>query len=98
MCSLLSDRQDIVPYLPLLLPELQAVLTDPIPEVRSTYLPCISAVSPLYLRCISPVSPLYLRCISAVSPLYLRYICTRCAPTSVPGGWLATTPTLEPQP
>ena len=36
MCSLLSDRQDIVPYLPLLLPELQAVLTDPIPEVRST--------------------------------------------------------------
>ena len=36
MCSLLGDRQDIVPYLPLLLPELQTVLMDPIPEVRST--------------------------------------------------------------
>ena len=36
MCSLLSERRDIVPYLPLLLPELQAVLHDPIPEVRST--------------------------------------------------------------
>jgi len=36
MCSLLSDRADIVPYLPLLLPELRAVLMDPIPEVRST--------------------------------------------------------------
>ena len=36
MCSLLSDRKDIVPYLPLLLPELKSALTDPIPEVRST--------------------------------------------------------------
>lgn len=36
MCSLLSERRDIVPYLPLLLPELRAVLHDPIPEVRST--------------------------------------------------------------
>ena len=36
MCSLLAERRDIVPYLPLLLPELQAVLHDPIPEVRST--------------------------------------------------------------
>ena len=36
MCSLLADRKDIVPYLPLLLPELRAVLHDPIPEVRST--------------------------------------------------------------
>ena len=36
MCSLLAERRDIVPYLRLLLPELQAVLHDPIPEVRST--------------------------------------------------------------
>ncbi len=36
MCSLLAERKDIVPYLRLLLPELQAVLHDPIPEVRST--------------------------------------------------------------
>ena len=36
MCSLLSERGDIVPYLGMLLPELQAVLLDPIPEVRST--------------------------------------------------------------
>ena len=36
MCSLLADRKDVVPYLPLLLPELQSVLHDPIPEVRST--------------------------------------------------------------
>ena len=32
MCSLLADRGDIVPYLPLLLPSLQEVLLDPIPE------------------------------------------------------------------
>jgi hypothetical protein len=36
MCSLLSERRDIVPYLGQLLPELRAVLLDPIPEVRST--------------------------------------------------------------
>ena len=36
MCSLLTERADIVPYLGMLLPELQAVLLDPIPEVRST--------------------------------------------------------------
>ena len=29
MCSLLSDRGDIVPYLPLLLPELQAACDLP---------------------------------------------------------------------
>ena len=36
MCSLLAERRDIVPYLGLLLPELQTILHDPIPEVRST--------------------------------------------------------------
>ena len=36
MCSLLADRTDIVPYLKLILPELKAVLVDPIPEVRAT--------------------------------------------------------------
>ncbi|KAL1515351.1 hypothetical protein AB1Y20_001981 [Prymnesium parvum] len=36
MCSLLADRNDIVPYLPLLLPELKSSLHDPIPEVRSS--------------------------------------------------------------
>jgi len=36
MCSLLADPKDIVPYMDMLLPQLQAVLMDPIPEVRST--------------------------------------------------------------
>ena len=33
MCSLLSERRDIVPYLPQLVPELKTLLMDPIPEV-----------------------------------------------------------------
>jgi len=36
MCSLLANPKDIVPYLEMMLPQLQAVLLDPIPEVRST--------------------------------------------------------------
>jgi hypothetical protein len=33
MCSLLGDPSDIIPYIDMLLPQLQAVLMDPIPEV-----------------------------------------------------------------
>ena len=34
MCSL-ADHKDLIPYLPILLPSLQAIITDPIPEVRT---------------------------------------------------------------
>ena len=36
MCSLLADPRDILPYLDMMMPQLQSVLLDPIPEVRST--------------------------------------------------------------
>eukprot|EP00735_Rhodelphis_limneticus_P006871 TRINITY_DN1932_c0_g1::TRINITY_DN1932_c0_g1_i1::g.23049::m.23049 TRINITY_DN1932_c0_g1::TRINITY_DN1932_c0_g1_i1::g.23049 ORF type:complete len:2717 (+),score=940.13,sp/F4I893/ILA_ARATH/35.18/0.0,HEAT/PF02985.17/1.4e+03,HEAT/PF02985.17/1.4e+03,HEAT/PF02985.17/1.9e+03,HEAT/PF02985.17/67,HEAT/PF02985.17/6.2e+03,HEAT/PF02985.17/34,HEAT/PF02985.17/3.3e+03,HEAT/PF02985.17/0.11,HEAT/PF02985.17/0.013,HEAT/PF02985.17/0.069,HEAT/PF02985.17/1.4e+03,HEAT/PF02985.17/0.012,HEAT/PF02985.17/8e+03,HEAT/PF02985.17 len=35
MCSLIGDPKDVLPYLPTLLPEVKAVLLDPIPEVRA---------------------------------------------------------------
>mmetsp|Transcript_38682 Transcript_38682/g.62654 ORF Transcript_38682/g.62654 Transcript_38682/m.62654 type:complete len:1156 (-) Transcript_38682:392-3859(-) len=35
MGSLISDHKDVLPYLPLLVPELKSVLVDPIPEVRA---------------------------------------------------------------
>ena len=36
MCSLLPCVQDMQPYVPLIMPELQAALIDPLPEVRAT--------------------------------------------------------------
>jgi HEAT repeat protein len=36
ICSMINDPKDFVPYLPTLLPDLQASLLDPIPDVRST--------------------------------------------------------------
>eukprot|EP01043_Picozoa_sp_COSAG02_P009517 COSAG02_NODE_324_length_24643_cov_107.975228_6_plen_2567_part_00 len=35
MCSLIGDEKDMVPYLPMVLPELQQMLMDHIPEVRA---------------------------------------------------------------
>ncbi|KAI3785034.1 hypothetical protein L1987_44143 [Smallanthus sonchifolius] len=35
MCSLVTDPNDMLPYIGLLLPEIKKVLVDPIPEVRS---------------------------------------------------------------
>ncbi|KAH7283513.1 hypothetical protein KP509_34G010800 [Ceratopteris richardii] len=35
MCSLVTEPKDMLPYLPLLLPEVKKVLVDPIPEVRT---------------------------------------------------------------
>lgn len=35
MSSLINDPKDMVPYVPLLLPELKKVLLDPSPEVRA---------------------------------------------------------------
>ncbi|XP_062006271.1 protein ILITYHIA [Rosa rugosa] len=35
MCSLVTDPNDMIPYIGLLLPEVKKVLVDPIPEVRS---------------------------------------------------------------
>ncbi len=34
MCTL-AEHKDLLPYLETLVPDLQAILTDPIPEVRS---------------------------------------------------------------
>lgn len=34
MCSL-ADHKDLIPYLEILIPELQNILTDPIPDVRT---------------------------------------------------------------
>ena len=48
MCSLLADQKDIVPYLPLLLPALQAFLLDPIPEVKCIYLMYTISISTYY--------------------------------------------------
>jgi len=33
MCALVADAKDMSPYVPLLLPEIQKALVDPIPEV-----------------------------------------------------------------
>ena len=36
MCALVADPKDMSPYVPLLLPDIQKSLIDPIPEVRAT--------------------------------------------------------------
>lgn len=36
ICTMINDPRDFVPYLPILLPDLQTALVDPIPDVRST--------------------------------------------------------------
>jgi HEAT repeat protein len=36
ICTMINDPKDFVPYLPMLLPDLQTALLDPIPDVRST--------------------------------------------------------------
>ena len=36
ICTMINDPRDFIPYLPTLLPDLKAVLLDPIPDVRST--------------------------------------------------------------
>ena len=35
MCSLVNDPKDMLPYVPLLMPEIKTTLLDPIPEVRA---------------------------------------------------------------
>ena len=35
ICTMVNDPRDFVPYLPILLPDLQSTLIDPIPDVRS---------------------------------------------------------------
>lgn len=35
ICTMVNDARDFVPYLPVLLPDLQSTLLDPIPDVRS---------------------------------------------------------------
>jgi hypothetical protein len=35
ICTMINDPRDFVPYLPTLIPDLQAILLDPIPDVRS---------------------------------------------------------------
>jgi len=35
ICTMINDPKDFVPYLPILLPDLKAVLLDPIPDCRS---------------------------------------------------------------
>ena len=36
ICTMINDPKDFLPYLPVLLPDLQLALLDPIPDVRST--------------------------------------------------------------
>jgi HEAT repeat protein len=36
ICTMINDPRDFLPYLPTLLPDLQAALLDPIPDVRNT--------------------------------------------------------------
>ena len=35
ICTMINDAKDFVPYLPILMPDLQAVLLDPIPDCRN---------------------------------------------------------------
>jgi len=35
ICTMINDPRDFIPYLPTLVPDLQAILLDPIPDVRS---------------------------------------------------------------
>eukprot|EP00547_Thalassionema_nitzschioides_P012180 CAMPEP_0194261726 /NCGR_PEP_ID=MMETSP0158-20130606/46175_1 /TAXON_ID=33649 /ORGANISM="Thalassionema nitzschioides, Strain L26-B" /LENGTH=3020 /DNA_ID=CAMNT_0039001857 /DNA_START=53 /DNA_END=9111 /DNA_ORIENTATION=- len=45
ICSMIHDPKDFVPYLPLLLPDLQLALLDPIPDVRSTAAKALGSLS-----------------------------------------------------
>lgn len=36
ICTMINDPKDFIPYLPILLPDLQLSMLDPIPDVRST--------------------------------------------------------------
>ncbi|KAI2506869.1 HEAT repeat [Fragilaria crotonensis] len=36
ICTMINDPKDFLPYLPILLPDLQLAMLDPIPDVRST--------------------------------------------------------------
>lgn len=44
LCALVNDPKDMIPYIPILLPELQAALLDPLPEVRATAAKALGAM------------------------------------------------------
>ena len=44
MCSLITEPKDMMPYVPLLLPEIKKVLLDPIPEVRAIAAKAVAAL------------------------------------------------------
>lgn len=44
LCALINDPKDMGPYVPLLLPEVQAALADPLPEVRAASAKALGAL------------------------------------------------------